>query len=46
MAPTAHAAVSRGPDWFADDIVANPSGFYVNIHSTVYPAGAVRAQLG
>ena len=30
---------------FADDIVANPSGFYVNIHSTVYPAGAVRAQL-
>jgi hypothetical protein len=30
---------------FADDIVANPSGFYVNIHSSVYPAGAVRAQL-
>ncbi len=33
-------------DGFADDIAANPSGFYVNIHSTVYPAGAVRAQLG
>jgi len=31
---------------WADDIAANPSGFYVNIHSTVYPAGAVRAQLG
>ena len=30
---------------FADDIASNPSGFYVNIHSSVYPAGAVRAQL-
>jgi hypothetical protein len=29
----------------ADEILANPSGYYVNIHSTVYPAGAVRAQL-
>ena len=34
-----------GAGW-ADDIVANPSGFYVNIHSTVFPAGGVRAQLG
>ena len=31
---------------WADDILANPSAFYVNIHSTVYPAGAIRAQLG
>jgi len=28
-----------------DDIVANPSAFYVNVHSTEKPAGAVRAQL-
>ena len=30
----------------ADDILANPSGYYVNIHSTVFPLGAVRDQIG
>jgi hypothetical protein len=30
----------------ADDILANPSNYYINIHSTVYMAGAIRAQLG
>jgi CHRD domain-containing protein len=30
----------------ASAIIANPSAYYANIHSTVYPGGAVRAQLG
>jgi hypothetical protein len=30
----------------ADDIVADPSSYYINIHSTVYQPGAIRAQLG
>ncbi|MEU0885073.1 CHRD domain-containing protein [Lentzea sp. NPDC005914] len=29
----------------ADDIRKNPAGFYVNLHSTEKPGGAVRAQL-
>jgi hypothetical protein len=29
-----------------DDIAANPAGFYVNVHSTEFQGGAVRAQLG
>jgi hypothetical protein len=28
-----------------DEIVANPGGFYVNVHTAEYPAGAVRGQL-
>jgi CHRD domain len=28
-----------------DAIKANPAGFYVNLHSTQYPAGAIRGQL-
>jgi hypothetical protein len=29
-----------------DEIVANPAGFYVNVHTTEHPGGAIRAQLG
>ncbi len=27
-------------------IIANPAGYYVNVHTTEFPAGAVRGQLG
>jgi CHRD domain len=30
----------------ADEIIANPSAYYINVHSTVFPPGAVRDQLG
>jgi hypothetical protein len=28
-----------------DEILANPSGFYVNVHNAQFPAGAVRGQM-
>jgi hypothetical protein len=28
-----------------DDVVANPQGYYVNLHNTRFPGGAIRCQL-
>lgn len=32
-------------DSIVDDIIANPGGFYVNVHTSDFAAGAVRGQL-
>ncbi len=32
-------------DALADEIQANPAGFYVNIHTAEHPEGAIRGQL-
>lgn len=49
-APTTHfagtdAASGCVDDADADAIAANPSMYYVNVHSTVFNPGAIRAQL-
>jgi hypothetical protein len=37
---------AAAPTATIDEILANPAGFYVNVHTKDHPGGAVRAQLG
>lgn len=41
----ASATCTSEPTTVLQDIAANPSGYYVNVHSTEYQLGAVRSQL-
>jgi hypothetical protein len=41
---TAFSCVDVAPAVF-DDLAANPGEFYVNVHNTAFPAGAIRGQL-
>lgn len=45
---TGHASgcVSGSDGDVLRDILTNPADYYVNVHTTDYPAGAVRGQLG
>jgi hypothetical protein len=36
---------TQAPEAIADEIEANPAGFYVNVHNAEFPNGAIRGQL-
>lgn len=35
----------QAPEAIADEIEANPAGFYINVHTADFPNGAIRGQL-
>ncbi|MET0273293.1 MAG: CHRD domain-containing protein [Phenylobacterium sp.] len=39
------ACATANPD-AVKDILANPAGYYVNVHNADFPGGAIRGQLG
>lgn len=43
--PTSAQCVTASPLALAAEIAANPSGFYVNVHTADFPNGAIRGQL-
>jgi hypothetical protein len=45
-ATAAAGAVTVSDPQIAADIVADPAGFYVNLHTAAFPGGAIRGQLG
>jgi len=55
--PVSHECITANPDESMnstavltqgelDAIIANPAGFYANVHTAPFPAGAIRGQLG
>ena len=42
---TSHTGCADVTAELAQDIVANPAGYYVNVHNEAFPGGAIRGQL-
>lgn len=40
-----NGTIEGAPQAVIDEIIANPGNFYVNVHTSAFPAGAVREQL-